>query len=204
MSTATARNRNLAPRGYIQIRIAIEVVRKRMFSYEIPEAVLIAAQKNVNSLDTLQANFSPEVQAHPIKEWVDPSCAAVTEAIRIGEIALFAMTEKGSAVFAIPQIIAVDVLARVGIGVSQTQATIYLRFINMAPMNLLQGLEVSDLQRSGSATFSLILNEAEFEGWLGRAARQNRWPLDQKARKPVGRPERLSVVKPFIKMSTRS
>ena len=45
MGNHAPRKGNLPPTGYIRIQDAAQVVRSRMFSQEIPEAVLIAAKK---------------------------------------------------------------------------------------------------------------------------------------------------------------
>ena len=194
MSNHVSRNRNLPPPGYIKIWNAVELIRRRMFRHDVPEAVLLAAQKNVNN-----PTLSPKVETHPTKDRIDPPCRVLFEAIRTCELAVFTMTERRTVIFTVPKNIVADVLARAGIGVARTRESIAMRFKDMMPMSLLRGLEGSGLQQSGDKTFSLILKETEFDDWLGRAARQHRWPVDKEARRNVGRPERVSVVKPLIK-----
>jgi hypothetical protein len=196
MSNHTARNRNLPPTGYIRIQDAIALISCRMFSQEVPEAVLIAALKNASDPESIQLPL--RVEPHPTKNWVDPPCEALIEAIRTDEIALFAMTEKNDRIFAIAQNIAVDVMARTGI--PRTSETIALGFMDMLPMTLLQGFEESGLQRSASQTFALILKDDAFDAWLSRCARRNRWPVDKKVPAGAGRPARVPVVRPLIKM----
>lgn len=195
MSNHASRNRNLLPPGHIKIWNAVELIRRRMFRHDVPEAVLIAAQKNVNN-----PPLPPKVETHPTEHWIDPPCRVLFEAIRTSELAVFATTEKRTVIFTIPKNIAADVLARAGIGVARTRESIAMSFKDMMPMSLLRGLDGGVLQQSGGKTFSLILKETEFDDWLGRAARQHRWPVDKEARRNVGRPERVSVVKSIIKV----
>jgi hypothetical protein len=199
MGNDTARRESSPLTGYIRVKNATQVVRSRMFSQEIPEAVLIAALGNADDASIRRSEqFGIKVEVDPTVVEVDSPSTALAKAICSGEIALFAMTEDSTRIFSISQNIVADVLAKADF--PPTLATAYLRFLEMAPMSLLRGIEEGALQRSGGKTFGLILKESEFEGWLGRVARQNRWPLDKKARRAVGRPDRVSAVKPLVKL----
>jgi hypothetical protein len=199
----TARKGGLSPKGYIRIEHATEVVRSLMFSQEIPEHILIAIKKNAEDASIRRARqFGIKLENHPTGVGLDLPLTTLITAIRSGDIALFAMTENSPRIFAISQNIVANVLARAGF--PRTRQTIYLRFVDMMPMTLLRDLQVGELQRSASKTFALILKESEFEDWLGHVARQDCWPVDKKARKTVGRPDRVSAVKPLVKLLVES
>jgi hypothetical protein len=203
MGNYTPRKGSLPPTGYIRIQDAAQVVRSRMFSQEIPEAVLIAAKKNVENASIRRSDqFGIKVKDHPTEVGMDLPLTKLVTAIRSDDISLFAMTENSVRIFAIPQNIVAEVLARAGF--PSTIATVYLRFLDMMPMTLLRDLHGGELQRSGGKTFALILKEREFENWLGHVARQDRWPVDKKARRTVGRPDRVSAVKPLVKLLVES
>jgi hypothetical protein len=193
----------LSPKGYIRIKDAIHVIRSMMFSQEMPEALLVAARKNAEELSiSADRQLGPKVEARPTESWMDQSSTTLIKAIKSGDVALFAMTENTTHIFAIPKNIVGDVLVRAGL--PPTKATIYLRFVDMMPVTLLRDLQVDELQQSASKTFALILKEKEFEDWLSDIAGRDRWPLDKKARKPVGRPDRVSAVKPLVKLFVES
>jgi hypothetical protein len=170
-----------------------------MFSQEIPEAVLIAAQQNVEDASVRRPEpFVIKVKAHPTELRMNLPLRTLVGAISSGEIALFAITESSARIFAISENSVDEVLARTGF--PPTKSTIHMRFMEMVPITVLRDFEGGELQRCGSKTFALILKESEFEDWLGRVARQNRWPVDKKPPKSVGRPDRISAVKPLVKL----
>jgi hypothetical protein len=198
MGNHTTRETSLPPSGYIRIEHAAQLVKLRMFSQEIPEAVLIAAKQNVEDASVSRAEkFEIKVKAHPTGRRLDLPLTTLTGAIGSGEIALFAMIENSARIFAISEN-ADEVLARTGF--PPTKSTIYTRFMKMVPITVLRDLECGELQRCGSKMFALILKEGEFEDWLGRIARQKRWPVDRKPPRSVGRPDRVSTVKPLVKL----
>jgi hypothetical protein len=174
-----------------------------MFNQGISEALLVAARKNAQELSTsADRQFPPKVEPRSTGSWMDPSSTTLFKAIKSGDIALFAKTENTMHIFAIPENIVGDVLLRAGL--PATNATIYLRFVDMMPLTLLRDLQVGELQKSASKTFALILKEKEFEDWLSDVAARDGWPIDKKARKLVGRPDRVSAVKPLVKLLVES
>jgi hypothetical protein len=174
-----------------------------MFSQEIPEALLAAARKNVEELsNSADRQLGPKVEARLTESWMDQPSTTLIKAIKSGDVALFAMMENTAHIFAIPKNIVGDVLVKAGL--PPTKATIYLRFVDMMPVTLLRDLQVGELQQSARKTFALILKEKEFEDWLSDVAGRDCWPLDKKARKPVGRPDRVSAVKPLVKLFVES
>jgi hypothetical protein len=205
MANHTERKRGVSPKGYIRIEHAIQVIRSLMFSQEIPEAVLLAAKKNVddaNASRTYKAKI--KVKNPPTKAGMDLPSATLLTAIRSGDITLFAMTENSARIFPIAQNIVAGVLEGAGFVQPRTAITIALRLMDMKPMTVLQDLPAGELQRSAGKTFALILKENEFEDWLGRVARQEHWPVDKKSRRTRGRPDRVSAVKPLAKLLVES
>jgi hypothetical protein len=145
------------------------------------------------------------VENHPTEVEMDLPSATIAKAFSSGDIALFATTENSSRIFAISQNIVAEVLARTGFTRTRaTTVTIALRLMDKIPMTLLRDLQAGELQRSTSKKFALVLKESEFEKWVGHIARRDRWPIDKKARRSVGRPDRVSAVKPLVKLLVES
>ena len=189
-------NRKIAPVGYIDLRSAIQSVRRRMFTTEIPPEVLDAAKANVDAARRMKANDTIVFEKREISKRPNP-IELIANALQCDALRLFIYTESGQVIGSIPSICAHEVLEKVGF-LGLTQEMVAVRFRDFYPRRILNAPSVPGLDNAQFENFALCLRENLFDDWLAGTARQLRWPLDLKSR-GRGRPKLVPIVKSILK-----
>jgi hypothetical protein len=187
--------RNRAPIGYIDVRLARDLVRRRMFLDEVPAPLLGAAMANFAKATNPTSGIL--LKRAEIPSYPEPM-ELIAGAIESGALTLFMHAESGNRCVPVPRSSGTEALERAGL-LRVSRQTIAFRFMHFYPRRLFDGLDLPGMPREQFDKFALCLREVVFDEWLTKTARQQRWPLDAKPRRGRGRPDRVSVVKPLLK-----
>jgi hypothetical protein len=193
--------RNLAPPGYIELQLAIGFMSRRMFVEHIPKHLLEAAIANVAAAADPTASKRPIKVATQAPGTLAGSLLVLINAFEAAELTLSIWTDDSPIIRKIPSAVSRAVLRATNFPPSRT--TMYLRFIDMYPIGILDDIDLGLKLPPSAQKFRLCLDEVQFDRWLGRAARQYSWPLDSKPRSR-GRPDRKHIVKPLIETIVES
>jgi hypothetical protein len=196
---------NCAPTGYIELRLSIDVVRRRMFTRGVSERLLAAAAANVahtNNPIPVPENLPPKLEPDPAGDTAKAPMTAVIQAITFHSLTLFIWTDVGTKVYKVSSKLVGDVLTRAGF--PTVKENFYLRLMQMYPVAILEFLDLDQGWQSTAKRFALCLSETQFENWLGDTARDRSWPLDAKPRRGRGRPGRVPEVKRLVEMFIES
>jgi hypothetical protein len=185
---------NRAPSGYLDVRPAIAAVRRRMFTSEIPVAVLKAAQTNVARGTQVPVKVRVEANALPFP---DPA-RVVVAALLSGDLKLFIYAKFGQTVIPAP-VASLHIALQKAAIIQVTKGNVAFRFMAFYPRELLNDLEVPGFEKASFDRFALCIREKHFIDWLARSARQLCWPIDLTRRLGPGRPRLISIVKPIVK-----
>jgi hypothetical protein len=171
-----------------------------MFVELIPKHLLEAAAANVaEAADPTPSKRPPKLAAKSPDTFGAPLIVLI-DAIEAAELSLSIWIDS-QIIRKIPSAVSRAVLRAANFPASA--ATMYLRFTDMYPVGILGGFDLGWKFPPSAIKFRLCLDEAQFDRWLGRAARQYSWPLDSKPRSR-GRPDRIQIVKPLIETIVES
>src|SRR5215510_7154068 len=194
----------IAPPGYIDLRLAIESIRCRMFTSEIPPELLAAAEANLalaahttpdqilERLELFRLPAPTELSRHPKPKEL------IVEALRRGALTLFIYVESRQRVIPIPPTYVQEVLEKAGF-LRVTREAIVFRLRGFYPRRLLNAVASPELRKARFENFAFCVHERLFDHWLAHTAHHLQWPLDLNGHRGRGRPSLVPIIKPIVK-----
>lgn len=184
------------PVGYIDLRAALDLVRRRMFGADVPAHLVEAAEANITyALNPVPRNPPPKPPKLPT--YPEP-LEMITDAVRSGNLSIFLYTDSANYVVPISATLVDDLLRSTGFS-RPSRETIVYRFKDHYPRSVLNRLDLPSVRRKKFERFALCLRERAFDDWMAETSHQQSWPLGAKPRRKRGRPDRVSVVTSLVK-----
>jgi hypothetical protein len=183
-----------APIGFLDLRAAVESVRRRLYSYGVPIWVLEAAEANLSGRTSVVRSNN---QQNPDNNEGRQGIVFIIQGLESKDLSLFVYSPSAHRVVPVPPEGVGEALRKAGF-LSPTMETIVYRFMDFYPRKVMNGIELPGFTGAEFERFAFCLRERVFDNWLAATARRLRWPIDRKRQSGRGRPALGPLIKPVL------